>query len=102
NNPGTAKAYDANNSLIKTVSIPNQGDGSVQTVAVNATGVRKLVIDYRDSGGVTDLLLSCDNTCCDGSASATVTGGSAPYSYAWSNGATTAAIDSLCPGTYTV
>ncbi len=99
---GTAKAYDANNNLLTTVAIPNVGNGSVQTIAVNATGVRKIVFDYRDSGGLTDILLDCNPRCCDGSAAASATGGNPPLSYSWSNGATTAAIDNLCPGTYTV
>jgi hypothetical protein len=38
----------------------------------------------------------------DGSASVSVSGGTAPYMYSWSNGATTSAISNLAPGTYTV
>ncbi|MBI1227380.1 MAG: T9SS type A sorting domain-containing protein [Bacteroidetes bacterium] len=38
----------------------------------------------------------------DGTASATPTGGSAPYTYAWNNGETTATITDLAPGMYTV
>lgn len=38
----------------------------------------------------------------NGSASATASGGTPPYAYQWSNGATTAAINNLAPGTYTV
>ncbi len=38
----------------------------------------------------------------DGSASVTVTGGQSPFSYSWSNGQTTSAINNLAPGTYTV
>lgn len=38
----------------------------------------------------------------DGTASATVTGGSPAYTYSWSNGATTSTVSGLSPGTYTV
>jgi len=38
----------------------------------------------------------------DGSVKALVTGGVAPYTYAWSNGATTATIDNLSDGLYSV
>ncbi|MCU0346549.1 MAG: SprB repeat-containing protein, partial [Saprospiraceae bacterium] len=37
-----------------------------------------------------------------GTATATVTGGAGPFDYDWSNGETTASIDSLVPGLYTV
>ena len=38
----------------------------------------------------------------DGTASVSASGGTAPYEYKWSNGATTSAISNLQPGTYTV
>ncbi len=39
---------------------------------------------------------------CNGKASVVGSGGWAPYTYLWSNGATTANVAGLCPGTYTV
>ncbi|HXH18180.1 MAG TPA: SprB repeat-containing protein [Chitinophagales bacterium] len=102
NNSAVARAYDASNNLIKTVNIPNGGNGSIQTITVNASGVRRFVLDYRDSGGLQKILFGPQLQCCDGSASASVTGGNPPYTFLWSNGATTESIDSLCPGIYSV
>ncbi len=45
--------------------------------------------------------VSC-NGMCDGLASLKTTGGSGTFNYTWSIGATTASINKLCPGTYTV
>ena len=43
-----------------------------------------------------------DSTICDGQLEVKGTGGVAPYTYAWDNGATTNVIDSLCEGFYDV
>ncbi len=45
--------------------------------------------------------LTC-NGVCGGSISLTTSGGTGPYTYTWSNGATGAAVINLCAGTYTV
>src|SRR5690606_15863834 len=37
---------------------------------------------------------------CDASISVNATGGTGVYTWLWSNGATTAAVNNLCPGTY--
>ena len=50
---------------------------------------------------VVDSNVTC-NGFSDGGASASATGGTAPYSYAWSNTATTASITAVVAGTYTV
>ncbi len=44
---------------------------------------------------------SCPGSC-DGTISTVVTNGTSPYSYSWSNSATTPNLISLCPGTYVV
>ncbi|MGP8217497.1 MAG: gliding motility-associated C-terminal domain-containing protein [Bacteroidia bacterium] len=45
-----------------------------------------------------------NSTCsvCDGTATANASGGTAPYTYSWSNGDITSSISNLCGGTYTV
>jgi hypothetical protein len=50
---------------------------------------------------ITDSNVSC-NTGNDGGATAAATGGTMPYLYAWSNGATTASITGIATGTYSV
>ncbi len=54
---------------------------------------------------ITANITSTNVTCygfCNGTATASASGGWAPYTYQWSTGATTATITGLCPGSYTV
>jgi hypothetical protein len=50
--------------------------------------------------GFTTPTNSVDSTTCDGIITTTVTGGTSPYTYLWSNGSTTFEIPYLCPGQY--
>jgi gliding motility-associated-like protein len=55
--------------------------------------------------GLTLTLTPTNETCinaCNGSITSTVTNGQAPYTYLWSNGATTANLTNVCPGQYTL
>ncbi len=56
-------------------------------------------------GGLVPVASSVNASCtslCDGSASVTVSGGTAPYTYLWNNGATTSSLNNLCAGNYSV
>ena len=100
---GTAKAYDVNNNLIVSKNIVNMGDASIQTILMNATGVKKLVIYYYNSGALGNFKFDCEGAdLCDGMIDLTVNGGIAPYTYNWSNGATTQNIKNVCVGSYLV
>ena len=50
---------------------------------------------------LTSTKASSQNTC-DAEIAATVTGGSAPYTYEWNNGETTSSLDNICKGMYKV
>ena len=39
---------------------------------------------------------------CNGAATLNASGGTAPYTYSWSNGATASAVNGLCAGVYSV
>ncbi|MEI8116084.1 MAG: gliding motility-associated C-terminal domain-containing protein [Flavobacteriia bacterium] len=55
--------------------------------------------------GMTVAPVIVNETCvnaCDGSIQTSVTNGLAPYTYSWSNGATSSSLANVCPGTYTV
>lgn len=73
-----------------TVTDDNQCIAST-TATVTGSGVLNVTVASSD--------MSCNNVA-DGSISTSVSGSSAPYSYAWSNGATTSAITGLSQGNY--
>ncbi|MDB4533776.1 gliding motility-associated C-terminal domain-containing protein [Vicingaceae bacterium] len=53
------------------------------------------------SVSVSGIAANCNGSC-DGQATATPSGGTAPFTYLWSNNATTPTITALCEGSYTV
>jgi len=57
--PDRAVAYDASNNAIAEAPIPVAGNGSVQTINVDADNVSRLEIVYRDSGGLTAIEVGC-------------------------------------------
>lgn len=75
----------------------------VVTDALGATATQRRIIrnPYAVKSNNTVTNVSC-NGACDGSITAAPYGGTGPYSILWSNGATTATISNLCPGTYYV
>ena len=78
-----------------TVTITD-ANGCTSTSVVSITQPAALV-----AATVVDSNISC-NGLADGGASASATGGTMPYTYAWSNGANVASISSLAAGTYSV
>jgi hypothetical protein len=54
-----AIAYDASGNIIKQAAISPAGNGSVQTIAINAGGVRRFEVVYGDSGGFTGIEVNC-------------------------------------------
>jgi gliding motility-associated-like protein len=72
-------------------------NGCTQTQAVKvttATGVGPTV--------TVNPITPASCSVCNGAASVTASGGTAPYTFNWSNGATTSAVSNLCGATYTV
>ena len=108
---GFSWQFTGGNPSTSTVSNPTvvynaAGTYNVKLVVTNALGADSVISNsYITVGpsltaGATGTNVSCF-TQNDGSATVTVNGGTAPFTYAWSNGGTTAAISNLASNTYT-
>lgn len=91
---------------LTTEDLSGLGPGTYQVVVTDANGCADSIqvtiiepIALSVTAGSTNV--TCNGTC-DGTATATPSGGTAPYSYTWSNSDTLQTITGLCPGTYTV
>ncbi len=85
-------------------SIANLAPGTYFVTVADANGCSStgsVVVDAPEK--VTPTIVVTDVLCAgdaNGTASASVIGGNSPYSFLWSNGATTASISNLAPGNY--
>lgn len=90
-----------------TPTISNLCPGTYSLEVTTATGCTVIQTSTITAGQtIPSLTLTTINeTCanaCDGSITSSVLNGQAPNTYLWSNGATTANISNLCPGTYSL
>ena len=87
-----------------TATITGLSAGTYTVTITDAAGCnQQFFILLNNTSGPTLLASSVGTTCadaCNGSATCTVTAGSGPFTYLWSNGATTSTINALCPGVY--
>lgn len=79
-----------------TVTFVINGSSVTQTFVITAGSFNPCL----NFTGFTTPTNSVDSTTCDGIITATVVGGTSPYSYSWSNATTTQTTGNLCPGAY--
>ena len=94
NGQTTQDAIGLSGGTYSVVVTDNNGCSLTETFTVNSTNVTNMVA----TGLTDDILCSAD----DGSIDLSVTGGIGPFSFSWSNGATTQDVSNLAVGTYTV
>jgi SprB repeat/Secretion system C-terminal sorting domain len=89
-----------------TLSLTNVSGGTYSLTVTDANGCTRTASTTVNFFAPPTVNLTQTNITCNGAnngaVSAAVTGGTAPFSYAWSNSATNASISGLTAGTYTV
>jgi hypothetical protein len=91
-------SYMVTNLCVGTYSVTFISNGTPVTLTFNITaGSFNPCLNF---DGFLTSTNSVDSTTCDGIITATPLNGTGPYSYQWSNGATTSEIPYLCPGVY--
>jgi len=86
-------------------TINNLAAGSYHVTVSNTGGCSATSAALVNSSGGPSVVANSSNTSCgnnNGSATVSVSGGSQPYTYLWSNGATVASVSGLASGAYTV
>ena len=103
---GTAPYSYAWSNGATTPSLTNVGAGTYTVTVKDANGCTKISVVTLNQPAAIVATISSTNVKCNGdkngTASVSVSGGTAPYTTQWSNNATTAAITGLAAGNYTV
>lgn len=103
---GTAPYSYAWSNGATTASISNLSAGNYTVTATDSNGnTGTLIVNISQPAPINANVTGVDETSApanNGSATAAPTGGTPPYTYLWSTGATTATINNLNSGTYTV
>ncbi|MBL7818343.1 MAG: T9SS type A sorting domain-containing protein [Saprospiraceae bacterium] len=88
-----------------TASISNLSAGTYTVTVTDANGCVNVASTVVNAAGSLNVNVTSTNAACgiaNGTATATPTSGTAPYTYKWNTGATTASLTLLGAGTYTV
>ncbi|MFK8058143.1 MAG: SdrD B-like domain-containing protein [Saprospiraceae bacterium] len=98
--------YDWSPNVSTTSSAANLDGGDYEITVTSDNGCQAVVTVTLDNTRPLNISLEGDDVTCNGAANAEIrnvtSGGLAPYSFAWSNGATTQNLTNVGPGTYEV